>query len=173
MTSTEPSHAISEIALLAAYEVHHTGTEDEQRAIDEIHSESSTQEQTDGNWLTGYRGVPIYRSTNRQADYWDRAAGTNRVEGAFVVTAFFGLYINAVCSVYSINPNDILLIVVITGHHTYLAKDWWQDQRQNIQIRGGRGVVINDGLSTLLNCIERLQSCKSHFDCGSPSPASP
>jgi len=95
MTSTEPSHTISELQLLAAYEVHHTGTEDEEHQIEDVSPPLPDQEGSQRHWLTGYRAIPGFRSTDRQTDYWERAAGRDSVEGGFVMTAFLGLYINA------------------------------------------------------------------------------
>ena len=114
-SSTTETVSTSAHELLQAYNVHHTGTEDEERPepqssfrrpqqsqLDSLAVSSSNRvpepppTQIDPNDVSTRRRVPPYRATSRDHDISQRAGGRDSTEAAVVQVMFIGVYMTGV-----------------------------------------------------------------------------
>jgi hypothetical protein len=97
-TSRVQSQTLSNISLLADYQIHHS---DGLSADAGYQGQSQTTEQNSGqsnpeSWESGYRRVPNHRPVNRELDYNERPAGINTAEYCFIQTMLQGVRLMAV-----------------------------------------------------------------------------
>lgn len=104
--------------LLQAYNVHHSGTEEDGTSEAQLHAERRRQPQLDApsasrlsepppsqinpDDVSSRRRVPPYRETSRDHDISLRTGGRDGTEAAVVQVMFFGVYIQGVSTVTSV-----------------------------------------------------------------------
>lgn len=104
MSRTETANT-STLAVLADYELHHSGDPSpnaSQNTTSPSPQQPQQQQQQPANWPTNHRRVPPYRPVNRSLSFEERAAGSNVPEFIFIQSMLHGCWLNAVCSFYTL-----------------------------------------------------------------------
>jgi hypothetical protein len=83
-------------AVLADYDLHHSGTSEEVDTSLNTHSNQFAQTQNPSHWPTEYRRVPAYRAVNQELDQSERRVYLNRIEQVFVGVMFTGVFLQSV-----------------------------------------------------------------------------
>ncbi|KGO71715.1 hypothetical protein PITC_027280 [Penicillium italicum] len=90
-TATTSTRTTAPLAILADYEVHHSGRERPAPVI--LPSTAPTSQPP--NWPTDHHRIPAYRPINRNLDQSQRPAGSNNVEYGFITVMLHGVMLNA------------------------------------------------------------------------------
>jgi hypothetical protein len=97
-TTANPIHYNLE-AVLADYDLHHTGEVDTSLNAHPAPNTSTTQsQQNPSDWPTEHRRVPAYRPINYELDQSERRVYLNGIEQAFVGVMFTGVFLESVSS---------------------------------------------------------------------------
>lgn len=97
-TTTDNPMTTSVLHVLQDYEVHHSGSDDQEVApptTNEIKRETNPSD-----WPANYNRIPAYRPLNRHLDMQERPAGLNVPEMIFIGTMLRGCLIIGVCMQY-------------------------------------------------------------------------
>lgn len=91
MSVTATTTTTRSLSVLADYEVHHSGSEQNGSSVP-VNSEQPA------DWPTHHRRMPAYRPANSRLDLADRPAGNGHpAEYAFIQIMLHGVWLNAVC----------------------------------------------------------------------------
>ncbi|KAF7715072.1 Uncharacterized protein PECH_003542 [Penicillium ucsense] len=97
MSATITSTTTGSLSVLADYEVHHSGTE-QNDALAATSSNSSGAPPA-SEWASHWRRMPAYRPVNRHLDLAERPAGNGHpAEYAFIQIMLHGCWINSTIS---------------------------------------------------------------------------
>jgi hypothetical protein len=92
-TTANPIHYNLQ-AVLADYDLHHTGEVD--TSLNAPPNPAPSSQQNPSEWPTEHRRVPAYRPINTELDQSERRVYLNGVERAFVNVMFTGVYLESV-----------------------------------------------------------------------------
>lgn len=96
-TTTTRTQTTAPLAILADYEVHHSGR-DQTAPANSDRSPTSTNQPP--GWPTDRHRVPTYRPINRDLDQSERPAGSNTLEFGIIIVMLHGVWLNAVCFLF-------------------------------------------------------------------------
>jgi hypothetical protein len=93
MSVTATTTTTRSLSVLADYEVHHSGSEQNGSSAAPVNPEQPA------DWPTHHRRMPTYRPANPRLDQADRPAGNGHpAEYAFIQIMLHGVWLNAVCT---------------------------------------------------------------------------
>lgn len=94
-TTANPIHYNVQ-AVLADYDLHHSGEPEEVDTSLNPHPAPASTSENPSHWPTEYRRVPVYRPVNTELDQSERRVYLNGIERAFVGVMFTGVFLESV-----------------------------------------------------------------------------
>ncbi|CAI7650105.1 unnamed protein product [Penicillium manginii] len=92
-TATTTITSANTLAVLADYEVHHSGSQQPPQQAEQTEPVTSSQP---ADWPTDHRRVPAYRPVQQNLSYVERPAGNGHpAEYAFIQIMLHGVWLNA------------------------------------------------------------------------------
>jgi hypothetical protein len=99
VTTTANPRTYEVQAVLADYDLHHSGAADDGDAVQNTNQPS--QQSNPSDWPTDYRRVPPYRPVNMELDQDERRVYNAFIERAFVAILFTGVVAQSVSIIYT------------------------------------------------------------------------